>query len=1273
MLRTEQTCILLLLVLSGWCFAHSAFGQASFTEQAATKGINLNGSKDGGFTFTDFNGDGYLDLLVNTRHDANTHRSRLYFNSGPPNYTFTDVTATNAQGLIASGLPGRSIMERSAVAGDLNNDGYPDFIRNTSERFELYLNNGPTNGYTFGQGVNQEPNFALYTLNTGDGNPANGIPDGMNTEGIGFFDYDNDGDLDIMIENHNWGIEIYRNETIPNGTFSLTHATPGNGFPLGLDQTASDGDYASVTDFDDDGYIDIVARKKDMEDFWRNNGDGTFSPVNWVDQQASNGDKGAVSLYDYDNDGDYDLLWTNNDVNQIWQQTGVGSGTFVATNEPANSSGITLPTAGVDGAASGDVDNDGDIDLFLANDSGTSYLFINTTPSGSTSLQFQLNNGGINVNGDAEGAAFVDFDRDGDLDLYVNVNGGDNQLWVNNMNAADREHHLFVKVYENVNTTIPNRDAIGANIILRDCDGNVISGIREVNGGNGHGTQDPSFVHFGLPLGDNIEYIVEAHYPYLNGNRQISQFKVRPADLGTYHLLEIYPQSIVDIPTAVDDHGGNLFLGATADYDVLANDYDAGSDDFSITAITQGPANGTASMVNSGTEIRYTADNTVGPVTIRYQICEDDCAYLCDEATLTINLVAAVDYGDAPASYGTICYTINPGGHTNNPAGVPFAPTRFGNLVDGDTTNFNTTNADGDDTDGNDDEDGITFIGGLNLNKNTTEQLSVTWSSNDRQGEIYGWIDFNGDGDFDDLSERVIDGFDVGSFTSNGSSGTNTFSYTVPNSAICGVTYARFTIQSDDDERGTSGTFCSSGTINQDGEVEDYQVNIVGCVEDCTNNFDDDGDGLVDCNDPDCNQSLSINAGADGAICVGSSTTLNTSVSGGTSPYSYSWNNGLGSVANPTVSSSSSTSYSVTITDANGCTDTDQVTVTVSNPLTNGGTIGTDEERCATFNPGVLTNISSPSGGSGGSIEYRWQQRESDHCADNWGAWQVISGATAASYDPPSISRSTQYRRQARNLPCSSWVTSNTVTKIIDDTTPTLSCSPSDRTLECDGSNPQPIADSWNSANISLLSGCTSDVCGAVSVSSDYNFAALSDGCGSTGDLTVTYTIADNCGNRITRQATFRLQDSSPPSIASLSDQLVDCNNIPTPATPAVSDQCDPAVNVAFQETLVYHPTPNWKSSGSCSLLYSIDGGSFNNQGTATTSDDEMSFQLTVIGQNTGSGWQATIAGTTYTGNYNQATSIGPFPSGGSTFSFVLEDNASSSCQLNIAVDASAF
>jgi hypothetical protein len=86
--------------------------------------------------------------------------------------------------------------------------------------------------------------------------------------------------------------------------------------------------------------------------------------------------------------------------------------------------------------------------------------------------------------------------------------------------------------------------------------------------------------------------------------------------------------------------------------------------------------------------------------------------------------------------------------------------------------------------------------------------------------------------------------------------------------------------------------------------------------------------------------SPTVNAGADATICTGSSIILTASGSGGLSPYTYIWNNGLGAGASKTVSPTSNTTYIVTVTDANGCTATDNVTVNIgaSPTLTATGT-----------------------------------------------------------------------------------------------------------------------------------------------------------------------------------------------------------------------------------------------------------------------------------------------------------------------------------------------
>ncbi len=86
--------------------------------------------------------------------------------------------------------------------------------------------------------------------------------------------------------------------------------------------------------------------------------------------------------------------------------------------------------------------------------------------------------------------------------------------------------------------------------------------------------------------------------------------------------------------------------------------------------------------------------------------------------------------------------------------------------------------------------------------------------------------------------------------------------------------------------------------------------------------------------------SPTVNAGADATICIGSSIILTASGSGGQSPYTYIWNNGLGAGASKTVNPSSNTTYIVTVTDGNGCTATDNVTVNIgaSPNLTASGT-----------------------------------------------------------------------------------------------------------------------------------------------------------------------------------------------------------------------------------------------------------------------------------------------------------------------------------------------
>ena len=96
----------------------------------------------------------------------------------------------------------------------------------------------------------------------------------------------------------------------------------------------------------------------------------------------------------------------------------------------------------------------------------------------------------------------------------------------------------------------------------------------------------------------------------------------------------------------------------------------------------------------------------------------------------------------------------------------------------------------------------------------------------------------------------------------------------------------------------------------------------------CGNGLDDDGDGLTDCDDPDCAKPV-VNLGSDRAICAGLSASLAAVVSGGVAPYTYAWSEGGSTTASAVVSPAATTTYTLTVTDANGCVGSDNLVVSV--------------------------------------------------------------------------------------------------------------------------------------------------------------------------------------------------------------------------------------------------------------------------------------------------------------------------------------------------------
>lgn len=117
--------------------------------------------------------------------------------------------------------------------------------------------------------------------------------------------------------------------------------------------------------------------------------------------------------------------------------------------------------------------------------------------------------------------------------------------------------------------------------------------------------------------------------------------------------------------------------------------------------------------------------------------------------------------------------------------------------------------------------------------------------------------------------------------------------------------------------------------------------------------------------------------------------------------------------------------YNVTITTASGCSSVETAVVNSASNHSDGGQISGDETFCgSSADPGNISSISSATGGGAGTTEYQWQMS-----TDGGGLWTDIPGATSASFDPPTISETTLYRRGGRLVPCLAYVYSNEITK----------------------------------------------------------------------------------------------------------------------------------------------------------------------------------------------------------------------------------------------------
>ena len=484
------------------------------TQNSPTSNKNQVETMVAGVGLLDYDGDGYLDIyLVNgaavpsLKKESPMYWNRLFHNNHDG--TFTDVTER-------AGVAGAGYGMGVAV-GDYDNDGRPDlFLANVTGN-QLFHNNG-------------DGTFTDVTAKAGlAGAQMNGKK--MWSVGAGWFDYNNDGLLDLFVVNYCvWevnkdpycplksGVRGYCHPKLYTSLQSTLYRNNGDGTftdvskETGIAGHMGKGMSVSFADYDGDGFMDaFVANDTTPAFLFHNLGGKKFEEVGVAAGVAYAPDGSTLSgmgsdFRDVNNDGRPDIWYTAVEHQSFPLLINSGHGDF---DDLTLASGLQATTE-MSGWSNGiyDFDNDGAKDLFVARANvldNISELTPDRKYPEPNSVFRNLENGkfqdvsatagpDFQVPGPHRGAAFGDLDNDGRVDAVVSVLGGRVKLFHNISDTGN--HWILLKLVG----TKSNRMGIGAQIHIVTEDGR--SQWNEVTTAVGYTSSSDSRVHFGL--GSNL-------------------------------------------------------------------------------------------------------------------------------------------------------------------------------------------------------------------------------------------------------------------------------------------------------------------------------------------------------------------------------------------------------------------------------------------------------------------------------------------------------------------------------------------------------------------------------------------------------------------------------------------------------------------------------------------------------------------------------------------------------------------------------------------------
>jgi len=468
-----------------------------------------------GCGWIDYDQNGLLDLYLVNGAETRVYKPKeplrcaLYRNNGDG--TFADVTmqaGVSAEGLFGMGM----------AVGDYDNDGFPDLLVLGYGRCILYHNN-------------RDGTFTDVTTRAGVENR------GRWASSAAWFDYDNDGKVDLIIANYiDWKPEsgFWCGERGP-GMRAYCHPNNYDAVPSALYHNNGDGTFTDASkssgvglkpgnglgvvtfDYDDDGWQDIFIANDAIPNYlFHNNGDGSFTEIGYLagvavsmDGQPESGM--GTDAADVTGSGRLDLVvgHLENQLARLYQNMG---GEVFEDATLRSKIGYTTFHMSEFGVRFMDYDNDGACDVFMATGHVLDNIQLYNAEVYYAEPKLMFRNTGHGVFEDvsdrlgpdfklprvSRGAAVGDFDNDGDLDILVNHCGEPPQLLRNDGGNANHWLEIFLI------GTRSNGDGVGARVKVWA--GELALYDQRKGGMSYQSAQDPR-LHFGLGQHANVDAI----------------------------------------------------------------------------------------------------------------------------------------------------------------------------------------------------------------------------------------------------------------------------------------------------------------------------------------------------------------------------------------------------------------------------------------------------------------------------------------------------------------------------------------------------------------------------------------------------------------------------------------------------------------------------------------------------------------------------------------------------------------------------------------------